>query len=146
MTCSHLCLELGVEGVRAAAQELPDGGASFHAVLRRVVAVLALARVGADQLPREALAIPVIAAVRGKNRARGRRTVDKNDERTCGHASKHGREREEIIAINSIRVWGVESTGSSGDRGNAQARQGVGNKKQDQPEPDKPNPAGREQL
>jgi len=55
---SYLCLELGVESVGAAAQQLPHGRPPLHPVLGRVVAVLALARVGADVLPREALAVP----------------------------------------------------------------------------------------
>lgn len=55
---SHLRLKLGVERVGAAAEKLPDGGSPLHAVLRGVVAVLAPAGGGADQLAREALAVP----------------------------------------------------------------------------------------
>lgn len=58
MYISYLCLEFGVESVGAAAEQLPNGRSPLHAVLGRVVAVLALAGVGADVLPREALTIP----------------------------------------------------------------------------------------
>lgn len=56
---AHLRLELGVEGVGAAAENLPHGGPPPRPVRVRVEAVLALAGVGADVLPREALAVPV---------------------------------------------------------------------------------------
>lgn len=59
-TRTYLCFEFRVEGVGASAEQLPYGGPSFHAVLGRVVAVLALARVGTNQLSREALAVPII--------------------------------------------------------------------------------------
>ena len=54
---AHLCLELGVEGVGAAGEELPDGDPPLRPARVGVEAVLALAGVRADVLPREALAV-----------------------------------------------------------------------------------------